>query len=244
MKRVQGSIHHAGHWGRDDPDFEGYEMRQDSDEEEPMKAGEADLQSLSPVTYVPKSQTVSPAAASSHAPHMPYVSNSATSTTPAKASRQRFAAPESAGPSSDPAFNAFAADFDQSLLAEKSLGANELRQSEADRLHLSLKQALADKAEITAKFEKLTVICRAQRQEIQDLKSSIRSDSTPSFTFADEQVPLNSMTNSLSATSSPQPEVNKLQQRQRQQGGIWQSPEQACRQAALSYAVLSPFVFF
>ena len=217
--------------------FEGYEMRQDSDEEEPMKAGEADLQSVSPITHAPKSQAVSPAAGSSHAPHMPYVSNSAASMTPAKASRQKFAAPESAGPSSDPAFNAFAADFDQSLLAEKSVGSNERREAEFDRLHLSLKQALADKAEITAKFEKLTVICRAQRQEIQDLKSSIGSGSTPSFTFADEQFPLSSMNSSLSATSTPQPELNKLQQRQRQQGGIWQSPDKACRQFSLSYSL-------
>ncbi|CAK9251736.1 unnamed protein product [Sphagnum jensenii] len=100
-------------------------------------------------------------------------------------SSEKSLAPDSGMPSNDPAFNAFAAEFDHSvnLVAEK----NEQLQSEIDKLRVDLKQALLDKADMASKYEKLTAICRSQRQEIQDLKFSLGSSSGPNVSAAKEQ---------------------------------------------------------
>ncbi|CAM6047404.1 unnamed protein product [Sphagnum compactum] len=100
-------------------------------------------------------------------------------------SSEKSLAPDSGMPSNDPAFNAFAAEFDhsQNLVAEK----NEQLQSEIDKLRVDLKQALSDKADMASKYEKLTAICRSQRQEIQDLKFALGSSSGPNVSAAKEQ---------------------------------------------------------
>ncbi|CAM6022436.1 unnamed protein product [Sphagnum balticum] len=100
-------------------------------------------------------------------------------------SSEKSLAPDSGMPSNDPAFNAFAAEFDHSvnLVAEK----NEQLQSEIDKLRVDLKQALLDKADMASKYEKLTAICRSQRQEIQDLKFSLGSSSGRNVSAAKEQ---------------------------------------------------------
>ncbi|KAK9282839.1 hypothetical protein L1049_011062 [Liquidambar formosana] len=81
------------------------------------------------------------------------------------------------------AFNTFVAEFDTSKL---NSGTNNSKQekeqaleAEVKELKEQLKQANLEKAEITSKFEKLSAICRSQRQEIQELKQTL-SARTPS----------------------------------------------------------------
>ncbi|KAK9669386.1 hypothetical protein RND81_13G126400 [Saponaria officinalis] len=81
------------------------------------------------------------------------------------------------------AFNTFVADFDTSKLSpsvdsSKSLKGNPL-EAEIERLKGELKQANIEKAEITSKYEKLSAICRSQRQELQELKQALAAR-TPS----------------------------------------------------------------
>ena len=78
----------------------------------------------------------------------------------------------------DKAFNNFVAEFDTSKFSSdvtnnrpgKEVAASE---AEVEKLKDQLKQANMEKAEITSKFEKLSAICRSQRQEIQELKQSL-----------------------------------------------------------------------
>ncbi|XP_057541258.1 uncharacterized protein LOC130818977 [Amaranthus tricolor] len=83
------------------------------------------------------------------------------------------------------AFNTFVADFDTAKLSPtatssgmKSEKDNSL-EAEIERLREQLKQAIAEKAEVTSKYEKLTAICRSQRQELQELKQALAAK-TPS----------------------------------------------------------------
>lgn len=52
---------------------------------------------------------------------------------------------------------------------------NEQLKAEVDRLNVVLSQVLNDKSAITSRFEEMIAICRAQKQEIQDLKSALAS---------------------------------------------------------------------
>jgi AP2-associated kinase len=234
MKKVQGSLQNAGTWGRDDPEVDGYEMRHDSDwksvEEEPVMAGGLSSQGAPPppvntpqprpravASQVPHPVDALPphAAESSHAPRSVRTSSHATSQ--AVKSSEKSLAPDSGMPSNDPAFNAFAAEFDHSvnLVAEK----NEQLQSEIDKLRVDLKQALLDKADMASKYEKLTAICRSQRQEIQDLKFALGSSSGPNVSAAKEQ-----QASVTTATGSPlgpsgSPSLSGQQQRRQSQGG-------------------------
>lgn len=72
-------------------------------------------------------------------------------------------------------FNTFVADFDTSKLspAINNKGKEHELEAEVDKLKEQLKQANLEKAEITSKFEKLSTICRTQRQEIQELKQAL-----------------------------------------------------------------------
>ncbi|CAA7049475.1 unnamed protein product [Microthlaspi erraticum] len=95
--------------------------------------------------------------------------------------------------SKDDAFNSFVADFDTTKLDNN--GSNkpakeEALEAEIERLKDELKQMNSEKAEITAKFEKLSAICRSQRQELQDLKQTLASktaSSSPSRDFLQNQ---------------------------------------------------------
>ncbi|KAH9627092.1 hypothetical protein KSS87_023780 [Heliosperma pusillum] len=83
----------------------------------------------------------------------------------------------------DDAFNTFVADFDTSKLSPsvdstKPVKDNSL-EAEVERLRGQLKQANVEKAEITSKYEKLSAICRSQRQELQELKQALAAR-TPS----------------------------------------------------------------
>ncbi|KAJ4970664.1 hypothetical protein NE237_003763 [Protea cynaroides] len=80
-------------------------------------------------------------------------------------------------------FNTFVADFDTGKLDcasdSKKSEKEEALEGEVDRLKDQLKQANIEKAEIMSKYEKLTTICRSQRQEIQELKQALAAK-TPS----------------------------------------------------------------
>lgn len=75
------------------------------------------------------------------------------------------------------AFNAFVTEFDNTKVGpitdSKKLGKEELLEAEIVRLKEQLKQANGEKAEVTSKYEKLSAICRSQRQELQELKQAL-----------------------------------------------------------------------
>uniref|UniRef100_A0A5B7A0H3 non-specific serine/threonine protein kinase n=1 Tax=Davidia involucrata TaxID=16924 RepID=A0A5B7A0H3_DAVIN len=81
------------------------------------------------------------------------------------------------------AFNNFVAEFDTNKLnpgiSNKKSGMEEVLEAEVERIKEQLKQANVEKAEITSKYEKLSAICRSQRQEIQELKQALAAG-TPS----------------------------------------------------------------
>lgn len=78
-------------------------------------------------------------------------------------------------------FTPFVTDFDSnkpdSVKAFISKREQEL-EAEVKKLKEQLKQVNLEKTEVTSKFEKLSVICRSQRQEIQELKLA-QATSTP-----------------------------------------------------------------
>ena len=83
--------------------------------------------------------------------------------------------------SSNDAFNSFIADFDTAKLDNGNKPAKEeALEAEVERLKEELKRTKSEKAEITAKFEKLSAICRSQRQELQDLKLTLASKNVTS----------------------------------------------------------------
>lgn len=90
---------------------------------------------------------------------------------------------ESTATFQDAAFNTFVAEFDTNKLSpggsNSKSGKDEVLEAEVEMLKEQLKQANLEKAEITSKFEKLSTICRSQRQEIQELKQAVAAR-TPS----------------------------------------------------------------
>ncbi|XP_024021033.1 AP2-associated protein kinase 1 isoform X2 [Morus notabilis] len=84
----------------------------------------------------------------------------------------------------DGAFNTFVAEFDTRKLSSEVSNTNkssreQALEAELEKLKGQLKEANLEKAEITSKFEKLSTICRSQRQEIQELKQAVAA-TTPS----------------------------------------------------------------
>ncbi|OEL37101.1 putative serine/threonine-protein kinase [Dichanthelium oligosanthes] len=76
-------------------------------------------------------------------------------------------------------FNSFVADFDTHNLNIAAGKASEL-ELEVSSLKEQLKKTTLEKAEMTAKYEKLSAICRSQRQEIQELKRALAETTPPS----------------------------------------------------------------
>ncbi|KAL1205740.1 CBL-interacting protein kinase 22 [Cardamine amara subsp. amara] len=114
--------------------------------------------------------------------------------------------------SKDDAFNSFVADFDTTKLDNGNKHAKEeVLEAEIERLKEELKQTNLEKAEITAKFEKLSAICRSQRQELQDLKQTLASktaSSSPSRDFSQNQA----SPGMRSMSSTPSRDLKELQQ--------------------------------
>ncbi|KAI4323361.1 hypothetical protein L6164_022974 [Bauhinia variegata] len=77
----------------------------------------------------------------------------------------------------DQAFNTFVAEFDKKQLnsgfSGKKSEREEALEAEVEKLNEQLKGVNVEKAEITSKYEKLSAICRSQRQEIQELKQAL-----------------------------------------------------------------------
>jgi AP2-associated kinase len=74
-------------------------------------------------------------------------------------------------------FNSFVADFDTHNLNIAAGKASEL-ELEVSSLKEQLKKTTLEKDEMTAKYEKLSAICRSQRQELQELKRAL-AETTP-----------------------------------------------------------------
>ncbi|XP_047315728.1 probable serine/threonine-protein kinase DDB_G0276461 [Impatiens glandulifera] len=64
-------------------------------------------------------------------------------------------------------------------------GKEEELEVEIEKLKKQLKQAYADKDEIQSKFDKLSAICRSQRQELQELKQELASRTPSPNTITD-----------------------------------------------------------
>jgi AP2-associated kinase len=94
-----------------------------------------------------------------------------------------FAAPVSkvkAEPSKDTTINEFAAHFDNSPVeSTPTTSKPQGLQAELDRVNKALQEALAEKAAVSSKYEKLTALCQAQQREIQGLKNALNSTSSP-----------------------------------------------------------------
>lgn len=101
--------------------------------------------------------------------------------------RSKVSKSENATVFQNEAFNTFVAEFDNTKLTSgidsKATNEGDL-QSEVERLKEQLKQANIEKAEVTSKYEKLSAICRSQRQEIQELKQAITARSAAGNTDA------------------------------------------------------------
>ncbi|XP_072971555.1 protein kinase domain-containing protein ppk38-like isoform X1 [Typha angustifolia] len=112
-------------------------------------------------------------------------------------------------------FNTFVAQFDTTKLHSGSTGgninANETRrkelEAEVESLKEQLKKTNSEKAEITSKYEKLSAICRSQRQEIQELKHACGT-ATPS--------PMSK------GSSQSQISAGKSQQKEKIEGTMWE----------------------
>ncbi|KAL6634655.1 hypothetical protein ACP70R_027326 [Stipagrostis hirtigluma subsp. patula] len=79
-------------------------------------------------------------------------------------------------------FNSFVADFDTNNLRIGTTDAGKVSEleQEVSSLKEQLKKTTLEKDEMTAKFEKLSAICRSQRQEIQELKRTLAETTPPS----------------------------------------------------------------
>ncbi|XP_042481319.1 AP2-associated protein kinase 1 isoform X2 [Macadamia integrifolia] len=112
------------------------------------------------------------------------------------------------------AFNTFVAEFDTGKLDSasnsKKLEKEEALEAEVDRLKDQLKQANIEKAEVMSKYEKLTTICRSQRQEIQELKQALAAR-TPS---PSKDAPKNQ--------TSPRSSQSATPRREKIEGTMWE----------------------
>ncbi|CAA6670193.1 unnamed protein product [Spirodela intermedia] len=112
------------------------------------------------------------------------------------------------------AFNTFVAEFDTTKISPGSNSGSRMMpreelEAEVERLKEQLKQANLEKADITSRYEKLSAICRSQRQEIQELKQSLAvaatmTPSQPSSDGSQEQT-------SPGSFQSPSPQREKIE---------------------------------
>ncbi|XP_062219492.1 uncharacterized protein LOC133919197 [Phragmites australis] len=108
-------------------------------------------------------------------------------------------------PKCEKEFNSFVADFDTNNLHTGTTAAgkaSELEQ-EVSGLKEQLKKTTLEKAEMTAKYEKLSAICRSQRQEIQELKRTLAETTPP---------PLNKVSS----------RTQEFQRKEKVEGTVWE----------------------
>ncbi|CAI0552293.1 unnamed protein product [Linum tenue] len=114
----------------------------------------------------------------------------------------------------DDTFNTFVAEFDTEKVNSFNVNTSnkteqgDTLEAEVERLKEQVKRANLEKAEMTSKFEKLSAICRSQRQEIQELKQSLAATPLPNKSG---QQKLESGRKSTE-TSSWQPFADKMEQ--------------------------------
>ncbi|KAI3905649.1 hypothetical protein MKX01_036558 [Papaver californicum] len=115
-------------------------------------------------------------------------------------------------------FNTFVADFDTAKLDSRSSNSETTKEqslkAEVDKLKEQLQQSNLEKAEITAKYEKLSAICCSQRQELQELKQALAAG-TPSPNRDSSKCQT-----SLAINQSINPP-----QREKKEGTIWELQE-------------------
>ncbi|CAH1416033.1 unnamed protein product [Lactuca virosa] len=127
---------------------------------------------------------------------------------------------------SNDGFNAFATEFGMNRV-----GKEEELEGEVERLREQLKQVNMEKNELSSKYEKLSAICRSQRQELHELKQTLAAATTPS-------------PNKSSSKTQPSPGIQHLspspQKEKEKDGRVWEvekglfdkgSPEQNSWQA-------------
>ena len=121
--------------------------------------------------------------------------------------KNKASQPQSKTISAKDPFNSFVADFDANNLhsGTTATGKTSELEDEVSNLKEQLKKTTSEKAEMTAKYEKLSAICRSQRQEIQELKRTVA-----------ETTPLPS-----SKVSSRIPELGS-QRKERIEGTVWE----------------------
>ncbi|KAI3796709.1 hypothetical protein L1987_39388 [Smallanthus sonchifolius] len=90
-------------------------------------------------------------------------------------------------------FNAFATEFGinkvSSGRSNVDSGKEEKLEAEVERLREQLKQVNMEKSELSSKYEKLSAICRSQRQELHELKQTFASTPSPNKTASKTQSP-------------------------------------------------------
>ncbi|BBN04401.1 hypothetical protein MPTK1_3g04270 [Marchantia polymorpha subsp. ruderalis] len=231
IKKVQGSVQSAGGWGRDDPEHNGYEMRLESDDQkadEEVVKGYSHLSSSQAVGVPDKSAPSNDAAFNEFAAHF----ESSANLTPDAGMRRNSdtsnrSQSDAAGRSHhDMGSRNYADTGNQN--PQDSGNRNQQYQADLERLNKELQQALAEKAVVSSQYEKLTAICRSQRQEIQELKSALASTSTPSHPMSART--RTSPAASHSVHSQPQQQAPGGwqafdQPRERQSGSIWDLQE-------------------
>lgn len=119
--------------------------------------------------------------------------------------------PENAAIFQDDSFNTFVAEFDtkkfSSGISNHGMQKEEDLDVELERLKEQLKQANLEKTEMTSKYEKLSAICRSQRQEIQELKQALAARApSPSRDAMRNQTPTRTES---SAAAMPSEETRK-----------------------------------
>uniref|UniRef100_A0ACD5YW67 Uncharacterized protein n=1 Tax=Avena sativa TaxID=4498 RepID=A0ACD5YW67_AVESA len=88
-------------------------------------------------------------------------------------------------------FNSFVADFDANNLHSGTTATGKTSELEAEVSNLKeqLKKTTLEKSEMTAKYEKLSAICRSQRQEIQELKRTVAETTAPPSSKVNPRIP-------------------------------------------------------
>lgn len=108
------------------------------------------------------------------------------------------------------AFNAFATEFGSNKVGPQRSNVNPRKEdqleAEVERLREQLTQVNMEKSELSSKYEKLSAICRSQRQELHELKQTLASR-TPSP--------------NKSASKSPSPAFQNQSPSQQQKDGTF-----------------------
>ncbi|PIN25189.1 ARK protein kinase family [Handroanthus impetiginosus] len=112
-------------------------------------------------------------------------------------------------------YNAFVAEFNTNKQSPSNNCQNPdkvgMLEAEVEKLKEQLAQVNAEKAEMTSKYEKLTAICRSQRQEIQDLKHALAA-----------RTPSPSRDSSRNIASSPGSQPSATPPNEKIEGTVWE----------------------